>query len=128
MLYPDILYAETNFTLRRIVSDLLNWSGFHVETCSEGQIARIHIESQVNYKLFLLDSDLPDLDAFDLVKAARRIPHRKAAKFIIYSTRDCEKAAKAAGADAFVRKPSDLLSLVCAVRNCYEAATRQQRK
>lgn len=65
---------------------------------------------------------MPPIDArygrsgLELVRLARELPHRKELPILFFSIEDCERAAKAAGADAFLRKPHDLFQTVDTVR------------
>lgn len=106
-----ILYAEDNRLVADTVRDTLELKGWEVDTCFNGAIALKRIESNSAYDLFLFDSDLPRINGLELVRRARRIPHRRRTPIIMLSASDCEREAWQAGVTAFLRKPDDVPKL-----------------
>jgi CheY-like chemotaxis protein len=51
---------------------------------------------------------LPDVSGVELIRRARRIPHRQHTPIIMLSGSDVEKEARRAGATAFLKKPGDM--------------------
>jgi DNA-binding response OmpR family regulator len=50
------------------------------------------------------------------VRRARRLAHRRETPIILISLEDCADDARLAGADAFLRKPNNLIELVDTIR------------
>jgi DNA-binding response OmpR family regulator len=117
---PLILYAEDNYPLAHIVKDVLELAGWRVRHCSDGSTAIALLTLKETYDLAIIDRELPHLDGLEVVRGARRQPHRARTPIILVSLEDCADEAERAGADAFLRKPQDLLSLVEIVRRLLE--------
>jgi CheY-like chemotaxis protein len=54
--------------------------------------------------------------ALKLTERARRQPHRRKTPIVLISLEDIEDEARLAGADAFLRKPNNLIELVDTIR------------
>ncbi len=104
-----ILYVEDNKMLINAVKDTLELEGWSVEICEDGTAALSVIESNSHYDLLLFDNDLPGVSGLELVRRARQLRHRKRTPIIMFSASDCETESRRAGADAFLRKPGDIL-------------------
>ncbi len=104
-----ILYVEDNKMLINAVKDTLELEGWSVEICEDGTAALSVIESNSHYDLLLFDNDLPGVSGLELVRRARQLRHRKHTPIIMFSASDCETESRRAGADAFLRKPEDIL-------------------
>lgn len=109
---PLILYAEDNYPLAHVVKDVLELAGWRVRHCSDGSTAVALLTLKEPYDLAIIDRELPFLDGLEVVRAARRHPHRARTPIILVSLEDCADEARRAGVDAFLRKPQDLLLLV----------------
>ncbi|PYS80134.1 MAG: hypothetical protein DMF67_14675 [Acidobacteria bacterium] len=107
-----ILFVEDNKVVADAIRDTLELEGWHVEACFEGASALKKVEGQDHFDLLLLDEDLPSVSGLELTNRARRLPHRERTPIIIFSATNREAAARAAGADAFLKKPQDILALV----------------
>jgi DNA-binding response OmpR family regulator len=66
------------------------------------------LEGKEHYDLLLFDNDLPHVNGVELIRRARRLPHRKRTPIIMLSAGDVEPEAWRAGVDAFLRKPDDI--------------------
>jgi DNA-binding response OmpR family regulator len=55
------------------------------------------------------------------VRRARRLNHRRETPIIVISLEDCAAEALGAGADAFLRKPNNLIELVDTIRRLLAA-------
>jgi CheY-like chemotaxis protein len=113
---PVILYVENNSLLARLVGDVLELAGWRVQDCSDFSTAVARLRLTAHYDLAVIDKELPAFDGLDIVRDARRQPHRKRTPIIVVSLDDCAEEARLAGADAFLRKPQDLLLLVETIR------------
>jgi CheY-like chemotaxis protein len=74
-----------------------------------------------HYDLLVLDNEADRLDGLTLTRRVRRMPHRKETPIILMSLEDLEAEAHAAGADAFLRKPYNLIELVDTIRHLFAA-------
>jgi CheY-like chemotaxis protein/tetratricopeptide (TPR) repeat protein len=107
-----ILFVEDNRVVADAIRDTLELEGWRVEPCFDGGSALKKVEGEEHYDLLLLDEDLPGVSGLELTNLARGLPHRRATPIIIFSATNRETAARDAGADAFLRKPQDILALV----------------
>ncbi len=62
-----------------------------------------------------MDNDLPGASGIELIRHARDFRHRKHMPIIMLSGSDVEREAKRAGADAFLRKPEDVLAIAVTI-------------
>ena len=106
-----ILHVEDDETIAVLTREMLEAQGWHVETCSNGTAALEKICSEAPYDFLLVDYKLPDLTGLELVHRARTLAHRSKALIAVISANSVEAEAREAGADAFLSKPQDLLSL-----------------
>lgn len=109
--HVTILHAEDNRLVADAVRDTLEPRGWEVDTCPNGAIALKSLESNPAYDVLLLDYDLPRINGLELVRHARRLPHRRRTPIIMLSATDCEREAWRAGVTAFLRKPEDMPKL-----------------
>ncbi|HEX9919508.1 MAG TPA: hypothetical protein VGA87_10090 [Pyrinomonadaceae bacterium] len=82
-------------------------------------VARLRLED--HYGLAVIDKGRPAFDGLDIVRDARRPPHRRRTPIIVLALDDCAEEARLAGADARLRKPQDLLLLVETIRRLLAA-------
>jgi DNA-binding response OmpR family regulator len=71
--------------------------------------------SGASYALLIFDNHLPNVNGLELVRYARRLPHRRRTPIIMLSASEVAAEAREAGADLFLRKPQDVGMLVRAV-------------
>jgi CheY-like chemotaxis protein len=117
-----ILYVEHNQMLLQTVRDVLEFDGWYVKPCSSEGYAVAYVEStQQHFDLFLIDHDFREFSGLKLTERARRQPHRKETPIILISLEDIAEEAKRAGADAFLRKPNNLIELVDTIRRLLDA-------
>jgi CheY-like chemotaxis protein len=107
-----ILHVEDNQTVSAMVKETLESEGWEVEACADGMQALRRIKSDAHYDLLLLDYDLPGLNGVELLQKARALAHRRGIPVIVLSGTAVEEAVMQAGADAFLRKPEDISSVV----------------
>ncbi|HLL16556.1 MAG TPA: response regulator [Pyrinomonadaceae bacterium] len=108
-----ILYLEDNRMLREMVCDVLEFAGWYVKPSPD----RVHTWamldcSKEHFDLLLIDQEVHGIDGLELVRRVRRMPHRRETPIILISLEDIEAEAREAGADAFLRKPNNLIELV----------------
>lgn len=111
-----ILYVEDHKLLLLYVKDLLEAQGWNVETCQDGTRALEIIESANPYDVIILDNGLPGISGLELVRHARRLTHRRRTPIIMLSASNVEKAARRAGANAYLRKPNEVDAIIETVK------------
>lgn len=111
-----ILHVEDDETIAVLTREMLESQGWWVETCRNGTSALEKICSEVRYDFLLFDYKLPDLNGLELVQRARRLAHRAKTLIAVISANSVEAEAREAGADVFLSKPQDLLSLPDTIR------------
>ena len=117
-----ILYVEDNMMLWQTVRDVLEFAGWYIRRYEAGY-GYAYIESREHFDLLLIDRDLRTVpDGLTLVRRARQLPHRRKTPIILISLADCEREAREAGADAFLRKPNNLIELVDTIRRLLAAS------
>ncbi|HEX8422941.1 MAG TPA: response regulator [Pyrinomonadaceae bacterium] len=112
VIQPAVLYVENNLILSQLVTDLLDLAGWHVWRAECGATAQVFLRHEQRFALLLVDNELRDMTGVEVVKYARGLSHRKSLPVVLFSIEDCEREAKAAGADEFLRKPHDLFRLM----------------
>jgi CheY-like chemotaxis protein/tetratricopeptide (TPR) repeat protein len=107
-----ILLVEDNKLVADAIRDTLEFEGWRVESCPDGSSALRKVEGDERFDLILLDEDLPGVSGLELTHCARGLRHRQGTPIIIISATNCQTAARDAGANAFLKKPQDILALV----------------
>jgi len=102
-----ILHVEDSEAVADAVKDILDAKGWKVEGCSDGVAALRELAGEAHYDLLLFDNELPSLSGLELVRTARKLPHRHQTPIAMFSASNCEAEAWEAGVDAFLRKPED---------------------
>jgi DNA-binding response OmpR family regulator len=117
-----IFYLEDNDRILVLVRDVLEFAGWYVKPCNSGLYAWTMLGwEKEHYDLLVLDNEADRLDGLTLTRRVRRMPHRKETPIILMSLEDIEAEAHAAGADAFLRKPYNLIELVDTIRHLFAA-------
>ena len=107
-----ILYAEDHRVVAHTVEQTLEEQGWRVVLCYDGAVAVSRLASAATYDLLLFDNHLPNVNGLELVRYARRFPHRTQTPIIMLSADYCEREARLAGANEFLRKPQDIGKIV----------------
>jgi CheY-like chemotaxis protein len=116
-----ILYVEQNRLLLESVKDVLEFAGWYVRPCYDEGYAVAYVEGGQHFDLLLIDNELRGLSGLKLTERARRTPHRKQTPVVLISLEDISEEAERAGADAFLRKPNNLIELVETIRRLLDA-------
>lgn len=116
-----ILYVEENQMLLQTVRNVLEFAGWYVKPCSGAGYAVAYVEMQEPFDVLLIDHDFHGFSGLALTERARRQKHRKDTPIILISLEDIADEAKSAGADAFLRKPNNLIELVDTIRRLLDA-------
>jgi CheY-like chemotaxis protein len=80
-----------------------------VGQAADGAEALERLESGARYDVLIFDNKLPGLDGVELIRRTRALAHRQQTPIIMLSGNDeVEAQAKRAGANTFLRKPTDM--------------------
>ena len=93
------------------VKETLEAAGWSVEVFERGDEALRRLEGGARYDLLILDYRLPGLDGVELTRRARSFPHTAVTPIIMFTAYEVEREARAAGVDAYLRKPRGVYSL-----------------
>ena len=110
-----ILHVEDDQTIAGVVHDLAQEHGWELNHYAEGTPALDELSGETHYDLLLLDFELPNLNGLELIERVRSMFHRRYLRIVIMSGTLDESAARDAGADAFLKKPQSLSSLVATI-------------
>jgi two-component system chemotaxis response regulator CheY len=108
----SVLHVENNLTAANAVKETLQAEGWKVEMCADGAAALKLLESAIYYDVLLLDNDLPDINGVELIRRARQLPHRRRTRVVMLAATNSETGAWKAGADAVLKKPQDVGTIV----------------
>lgn len=107
-----ILHVEDDLTVAGLVREMAEQEGWTIEHSIEGNVALDELASDADCDLLLVDHDLPGLSGVELMEQVRSMLHRRYMPIVMMSGRLDEATAREAGADAFLRKPEGIGSLV----------------
>lgn len=107
-----ILYAEDYDLVLFTVKQLLELESWQVDICRNGSAARKKLEGDDQYDLIILDAQLTGESGLSLIQRARRLAHRRRTPIILFTGSLGHEDALAAGADAFLNKPTGLKDLI----------------
>jgi two-component system chemotaxis sensor kinase CheA len=114
-----LLVIDDSLTTRLLERDILETAGYQVDTASSGEEA-LEKARHVNYSLFLVDLEMPGMDGYQFIQAARAQPELASIPSIIVTSRSSaeDRAAGAAvGAGAYIVKSEfDEQLLLAAIR------------
>jgi two-component system cell cycle response regulator DivK len=117
-----ILHVEDNETVAGMIKETLESEDWQVEACADGAEALERIKSDAHFDLLLLDYELPGLNGIELMQQARALAHRRGIPVILLSGAAVEEEVMRAGANAFLRKPEDISSVVEAISHLLSSA------
>jgi DNA-binding response OmpR family regulator len=115
-----IFFYEENRMLLQTVKDVLEFAGWYVKPCESSGYAVAYIESDEHFDLLILDHD-SSISGLKLVQRARQKAQRKRTPVILILLEDIADEAREADADAFLRKPNNLITLVDTIRSLLAA-------
>lgn len=122
-----ILVAEDNSTNRTIIAQLLETAGHRVLLAADGEEA-LDLYEQESPELAILDFNMPLRNGLDVTRAIRTMePGGERLPIMILSasvTPEARENAKRAGADEFLGKPYEAVSLLQAIDRLARRATR----
>jgi CheY-like chemotaxis protein len=122
-----ILYAEDDQLVAAAVMETLEMEGWQVETCSSGTAALSRVMSAAPFDALLFDNELPGVRGVEIARRARELPRRRRTPILMMSASECEREARAAGVDAYLRKPQDVTQLADTIRRLLAAGKGTSR-
>lgn len=102
--------------------------GWTVETCREATSALKLPQGETHYDVLIFDNKMPDVSGVELIRRARRLPHRQHTPIIMLSVSDVEKEARRAGATAFLKKPDDMHAIAETIARWLARKSKQRGK
>ncbi|MEH1874942.1 response regulator [Nostoc sp.] len=112
-----ILLVEDHYLNRLLLSDYLIYSGYDVESLSEGSTFFSTIE-KFQPDLMLLDLKLPDIDGYSLLKQVQEKPDLSKIPIIVvsaYAFKADQELALSLGARRYFVKPIKLKELILTI-------------
>lgn len=127
---PLVLIAEDFEDARELYRDYLQFSGFDVETATNGREA---IEQAVLLQpdLILMDASMPVLDGWQATRELKANPstrHIPVLALTAHAFDDARQEARAVGCDGFVPKPCLPDDLVARVRSTLDAGRKKSKR
>lgn len=111
----SILLAEDNGTSRKIISKILEYGGHRVDLAENGEEALDKLEEK-NYGLIILDMNMPLMGGLEVLKIhralARQTPPTPVIILTANATVDAKRECEEAGADSYMSKPVDAVTLL----------------
>lgn len=119
--FVTILHAEADETVADMAKELLEPHGWRIERYAGGDTALKRLGGKARYDLLLLANKLSGISGMELIRATRKLSHRRGIPIIMFSAGDCETEAWSAGADAFLRKPADMFAITSTIARLLNA-------
>jgi two-component system, cell cycle response regulator DivK len=126
---PVILIAEDFEDARDLYKDYLEFSGFTVETATNGREA-IALATSLQPDLILMDASMPVLDGWQATRELKANPatkHIPVLALTAHAFDDARQEARSSGCDGFVTKPCLPDDLVAQVRATLESGERRKK-
>ncbi|GIK36818.1 MAG: response regulator [Chloroflexota bacterium] len=119
-----ILYAEDTEVIRNVMAQTLEIYGYTVATAKNG---REGVEMALQWKpdLILMDLRMPVMDGYEAIQAIKVNPKTRHIPIFVVSAWNSQREldqARAAGADAFFVKPTDIKRLNQAIKGAVTTA------
>ena len=133
LLTPLILVVEDFEDAREMYRDYLEFSGFRVETASDGREA-IDKARALNPDLILMDLSLPGLDGWEATRLLKADPATRHLLIVALSAHALAAEgdrARAAGCDGFIAKPClppDLVAEITRYLNLHSAGRERRAR
>ncbi len=119
-----LLVADDEPHIRRILTTLLEMSGFVVDAVSDGTAALELLEGSVNYDLVLLDIMMPGATGLQVLRQMRGLDQRRTVPVVILTAKgqDADRdEAFSLGAADFVTKPFSPRKLLARIDELLDA-------
>ena len=109
-----ILVVEQDPQMRRLERYFLEQAGFSVEFAADGNQG-LETARRLRPDIVIAEILVAGLDGLSVCRALKSDPETRSIVVLIFSILAAEERARAAGADAFVRKPLDDIRLVSSI-------------
>jgi diguanylate cyclase (GGDEF)-like protein len=122
---PLVLVADDDGTHRRVLQNVLEKSGFRVDTAANGKIA-LEMFAELQPDVILLDVEMPELDGYSVCETIRAQETFRETPIFIITGREDEEAVEEAyrvGATDFLNKPIALPVLPHRIRYVLRTST-----
>lgn len=110
-----VLHVENDRYLFRALKEVMSFYEFaaiHNVHCPDMAAAVRYLKSPRHFDLIMTDHSPPTVDAYEVIRAVRSLPHRRDAPVLMMaSALEGFPPIAAAGADAFLSKPPDMREL-----------------
>jgi len=126
--HPMVLIAEDFEDARDLYKDYLEFSGFTVETATNGREA-IELAHSLQPDLILMDASMPVLDGWQATRELKANPatsHIPVIALTAHAFDDARQEARSSGCDGFVTKPCLPDDLVEKVRTTLESGRKKK--
>jgi CheY-like chemotaxis protein len=126
---PLVLLAEDFDDARELYRDYLEFSGFSVETATNGREA-IDQALRLQPDIILMDASMPVLDGWEATRVLKADPSTKHIPILALTAHafdDARREAKKVGCDGFVTKPCLPDDLVARIRAVLDAGKKKKR-
>ena len=126
---PLVLLAEDFEDARELYRDCLEFSGFSVETASNGREA-IDQAIALQPDVILMDASMPVLDGWQATRELKANPttqHIPVLALTAHAFEDAIQQARAVGCDGFVTKPCLPDDLVAKIRATLEPVKKRKK-
>jgi two-component system, cell cycle response regulator DivK len=127
---PLILLAEDYEDARDLYREYLEFSGFSVETATNGREA-IARAAELQPDLILMDASMPILDGWEATRLLKRLAetrHIPVVALTAHAFDDARQQAKAVGCDGFITKPCLPNDLVDQIRQTLDVGRKKVRR
>ncbi len=115
---PLVLVIDDDETLLEVMREVLGASGYDVETARHGFLAG-YLAGHHRPNVIVLDIMMPGLDGYDVLSLMRRRPEARGIPVIACTSlkgEEAEARMRAAGFDAYIRKPIDFRELMKTIK------------
>ena len=114
---PLVLIVEDERSLRDMLADLLDGSGYRTVTASDGADGLDRLRRAAP-DLVLLDVTMPVMDGLTFLRRRSDEACRPTVPVVVMSAQQRETEARSLGAQQFLSKPFNLDDLLCAIDRC----------
>lgn len=122
---PLIFVIEDDADIREVLSALLSDEGYTVRSWASGVEALAAMDAGTRPDLIVLDLMMPQMDGWQFRVEQRKRPHIADVPVLVVSADGSAKAA-AVDADAFMKKPLDVMRMTAVIDRLLTAAERRR--
>lgn len=120
---PGILIIEDDSSIRELMAEFLNITGYAVQIAPDGAAALALLDSW-HPDLIITDINMPVMDGWQFLEAYRQRPGPHVPVIVCAATASFQERALTAGAVAFIAKPFNITDLLqCVQRHLQRSAS-----